>query len=419
MKRTFLWLALCAALAACHVSEAPEASRTLRLSPSAERQVNSFTGQDQQWPDVASNSQGDAVIVWDSYGQDGSHFGVYGQRFKNGVPVGPEFRANTYTTNRQNFAAVAMDGAGNFVVAWRSSRQQSNGGTIFAQRFAADGSPLGAEFQVGPADSDYDSQSDPAVAMNRSGDFVIAWSNRELSEAAIKAGLNNVETRMIQARVYAADGTARTNPFDVMVRTPLSIVRVPAVAMDDAGKFAVAWISETNPTGIRLQRFAAAGSPSGVATTVSDARDDAEFDHPALAMNPAGDFVVGWEAVFYGSGLPDGIFFKRYTVTDGVYGAQQKAGIAGKAPDFYERAAVALGEDGEVLVAGQGNDRVYVQAFGRSDNPETPVQVSKAAYAALFPAVSIGAPGQAIVAWQSFGEDGDGRGVFMTTVEMR
>ena len=36
-----------------------------------------------------------------------------------GTPAG-EFRANTYTTNSQNYPAVALDASGNFVITWHS-----------------------------------------------------------------------------------------------------------------------------------------------------------------------------------------------------------------------------------------------------------------------------------------------------------
>ncbi|HEX9952835.1 MAG TPA: hypothetical protein VGB53_13765 [Rubricoccaceae bacterium] len=36
------------------------------------------------------------------------------------IPVGTEFRVNTYTTDYQDASSVAMDADGDFVVAWAS-----------------------------------------------------------------------------------------------------------------------------------------------------------------------------------------------------------------------------------------------------------------------------------------------------------
>ena len=47
---------------------------------------------------------------------------------------------------RQFSPAVAVNSSGNFVVAWADWR--NGDGDIYAQRYAADGSPLGADFRA-------------------------------------------------------------------------------------------------------------------------------------------------------------------------------------------------------------------------------------------------------------------------------
>ncbi len=55
---------------------------------SGESRVNSFLGEDQEKPDIASRYDGNLVVVWQSRTQDGSGYGIYGQRFTAGtVPV--------------------------------------------------------------------------------------------------------------------------------------------------------------------------------------------------------------------------------------------------------------------------------------------------------------------------------------------
>jgi hypothetical protein len=49
------------------------------------------------------------------------------------VPAGPEFRVNSFTTDRQLASAIAMDADGDFVVAWNSTNQVgSNHGRLRA-----------------------------------------------------------------------------------------------------------------------------------------------------------------------------------------------------------------------------------------------------------------------------------------------
>src|SRR5688500_10450888 len=86
-----------------------------------EFRVNTYTTSNQGSPSVAADSGGDFVVVWASEGQDGSGWGVFGQRYSSsGSPFGPEFQVNTYTTSDQTSPSVAADSAGNFVVVWKS-----------------------------------------------------------------------------------------------------------------------------------------------------------------------------------------------------------------------------------------------------------------------------------------------------------
>jgi hypothetical protein len=95
-----------------------------------EFQVNTYTPNNQTQPAIGDAANGDFVVVWTSglglaTAQDGSGYGVFGQRFTStGLKVGAEFQVNSTFTGDQGssgaFAApigVADDGA--FVVAWR------------------------------------------------------------------------------------------------------------------------------------------------------------------------------------------------------------------------------------------------------------------------------------------------------------
>jgi hypothetical protein len=45
--------------------------------------VNTYTTGSQSSPSIAMDSDGDFVIAWTSYGQDGSYVGVYAQRYNS------------------------------------------------------------------------------------------------------------------------------------------------------------------------------------------------------------------------------------------------------------------------------------------------------------------------------------------------
>src|SRR5207248_1274699 len=91
-----------------------------------------------------------------------------------GVPVSAELPVNTYTTNAQAVPAVAMDGAGNFAVAWQSDGQDGDGQGVFARQFSAAGVPLGGEIRVNTTSAG--AQGFPAVGVDPAGNAVIAWA---------------------------------------------------------------------------------------------------------------------------------------------------------------------------------------------------------------------------------------------------
>ena len=77
------------------------------------------------------------LVTWTSLGQDGSREGVYGQLVhNNGTLPGGEFRVNTTTISQQMQAAVASDGANQFLAVWTSYTGTANSFDLYAQRYA-------------------------------------------------------------------------------------------------------------------------------------------------------------------------------------------------------------------------------------------------------------------------------------------
>jgi hypothetical protein len=190
-----------------------------------EFQINSYPG----WaPDVTASAQGDIVVVWTSNcssGTDSSSSSIQGQRYAaDGTPAGGEFQINSYTTNDQQFPAVAAHSSGSFVVVWENIRPvPSYIVNIQAQRYAVDGLPLGGEFQVNsPGDVDFN----PDVAVAGNGSFIVVW----------EPGI----CHHIQGQRYASDGSPLGGRFVVNTNN-LGYVYLPAVAAGQDGDFVVIW----------------------------------------------------------------------------------------------------------------------------------------------------------------------------------
>jgi len=137
--------------------------------------VNTFVTHSQERPQVTSLPGGAFVVAWQSIGQDGNVHGVFARRFDDaGNAAGGEIAVNAFTTNAQQFPAIAADAAGNFTVAWESwGSQDGSGAGAMARGFAPSGAPLEAEFSA-PAQTLFNQRA-PSIAMDPDGRFVVAW----------------------------------------------------------------------------------------------------------------------------------------------------------------------------------------------------------------------------------------------------
>lgn len=138
--------------------------------------VNTTASSFQGYPDIAMNrSTGDFAVTWQSSGLDGSGMGVYAQRYNSSATAqGSEFKVNTTTSGHQREPCIGMDNSGNFAVAWSSYGQDGSSYGIYAQRYNSSGVAQGSEFSVNETTSG--AQVAPAIAMTAEGGFAIVWT---------------------------------------------------------------------------------------------------------------------------------------------------------------------------------------------------------------------------------------------------
>jgi hypothetical protein len=171
-----------------------------------EFQVNTYTPSFQANPSVAAAANGDFVVAWQSTGQDGPDKGVFGRRFSSaGTPLAAEFQVGTYTEGDQLYANVAMDTAGDFVVVWQSLYQDGDAAGVFGRRFSSTGAPLAGEFQV--ATFTGGDQAAPAVTSDADGDFVVAWQSNNGDYAP------NIFAQRFSSAGSLVGGEIRVNEF--------------------------------------------------------------------------------------------------------------------------------------------------------------------------------------------------------------
>ena len=392
------------ALVACLLSGAVWA----RVVPrGTEFQVNTYTTGPQSISSVASDAAGNFVVVWSSLGQDGSYWGVFGQRFdRTGVPAGPEFQVNTYTWLPQGDPSVAMDSAGNFVVVWGSSGQDGSGSGVFGQRFDETGTPLSSEFQVN-THTPYD-QGAPSVASDPNGDFVVVWS----SYAQDGSGTG------LFGRRFDSAGTPSGAEFSVNTYTTGN-QSSPAVALDAAGNFVVVWTSvgqDGSGTGIFGQRFDSTGTPAGAEFQVNTHTTSYQ-ENPSVASDADGKIVVVWDS--YGQdGSGEGVFGQRFDNAGVPAGAEFRVNT--NTGGYQSDPSITSDAAGNFVVVWQSDGRdgsadgVFGQRFddtGTPLGPEFQVNTYTTNYQ-LWASVASDAEGNFVVTWNSLGQDGSDWGVF-------
>ncbi len=150
------------------------------LKRGEEFQVNTYTNSSQHRPDICSLIDGGFVVCWESSGQDGSGYEIFGQIYdQNGIKRGDEFHVNTYTNSNQHYPSICGLSDGGFVICWGSLDQDGSGSGIFGQIFENSGIKRGEEFQINTFASYW--QKRPSIHSISNGEFVVCWQGKDYS----------------------------------------------------------------------------------------------------------------------------------------------------------------------------------------------------------------------------------------------
>jgi hypothetical protein len=272
-------------------------------------------------PSVAADADGDFVVVWRDYDGYGPRYGlqIQGRQFTaNGTPGG-QFTVSSHTTGyaTERAPTVASDADGDFVVVWHEYQYPGppTGLLIQGRRFASNGMPRGEQFQVSDITAGYSYEWEPSVAADADGDFVVAWLGY--------GGDNLRYGYQIQGRQFAADGTPG-DQFQASSRTTgYAYERFPSVAASADGDFVVAWhdyqYSHSSAlVSIQGRRFASDGMPSDDQFQVSDTATAYGYNvMPSVAASADGDFVVVWRNYQY-PGPPNGYLIQGRQFSVGI-----------------------------------------------------------------------------------------------------
>jgi VCBS repeat-containing protein len=273
--------------------------------------INTYTDIDQLWSSVTALNDGGFVVTWTSYWQDGSGYGIYGQRYDaSGNKAGSEFGVNTYTASSQLWSSVTALNDGGFVVTWTSGWQDGSGSGIYGQRYDASGNKAGSEFGINTyTDSD---QWWSSVTALKDGGFVVTWSSD--GQDGSRYG--------IYGQRYDASGNKAGSEFGVNTYTANEQLWSSVTALNDGG-FVVTWTSwwqDGIESGIYGQRYDASGNKAGSEFGINTYIASDQLWSSVTALKDGGFFVTWTSDGQDGSGY--GIYGQQFDAQGNKVGSE-------------------------------------------------------------------------------------------------
>ncbi len=258
-------------------------------------------GSSSAWPQVASDDDGDSMVVWE---QDGR---VVGRRISSAGALGT---LRTLSSTSAGNPSVVIDPLGRALAVW----SEMDAGFRTVGRFIYGDGTVGAEFTLGSGAADQ-----PAVGIDRTGNAVVAWTE----------GIDRVVARRVKPGVLGAR-TVFTSTY-----SNVSYGRV-SVGVDRDGDAIISFLRHKDGERSQLwaRRWTRTGAIGGV-LGLAPSTDTLTYYH-ALGTDLEGDSMVIWSRRT--SQTQTDVFGRRIYRT-GALGAITRLGVG-------DRPAVALDDDG-------------------------------------------------------------------------
>jgi hypothetical protein len=338
----------------------------------SEFQVNTYTNNDQSYPSVSKLQNGGFVIAWQSYAQDTSGWGIYGQRYdSSGNKLGSEFQVNSYTVGDQDAPSIAWLNNGGFAVAWRDGGRNGGGGYLpydqaYAQVYDSSGNKLFvSEFCI--SDNTLNTRSFPQIA-SFGNNFVISYSADNGVRGYSCAPNLYAKIYDLTGKVVVSEFKINTSPFTQCLHFENSVATL------SNGNFVVTWDQgQSGSKAILAQIYNMQGNKVGSELKINSYTDGYQ-ENPAIIGLDNGEFIVVWQS------------YNQDSSSKGIFGRR-----------YYANGDAATGVEFQINDDASVSDKLiyqYVLPYKRN-----------------FPSIAKVEKGF-IVTWMNNAKDGDGWGIF-------
>lgn len=420
-----------------------------RFDASGNPQGNNFrvnqntTLYDAERPAVASDQNGNFVIVWEDVSQEQAEFDLYAQRYQSdGTRLGtPIVVGNFPNRHESRYPSIAMKSTGEFVIAFEGIGPGDMHPNIYVQRFSAEGIPQDSNLIVDIQPLEEALVSDPMVGLDGSGNFLVTWKDSRggyfdvaLYGQWFDASGNRIGGNFkvagqpeyyavydlsvnddgsycmiwnydgVSNRTYVAwfsgDSTSSGSPYQI---TEIESIAEPVIAIQSSGDLMIAWHDEKHLGDIYAQKVQDDSTLVGQPVQINDDFGSGVQVHSDLAVGPNGDFNIVWED--YSDSEGD-IYLKRFSVNGTQLSGQVRVNT--DAPGNKNlNPAIATDESGLTLVVwedyrptGLYNLQIRGQFYSATGTPiDTNIILNTTDYGGYSPAVCALGNGNFIVSW--------------------
>ncbi len=192
----------------------------------SEFRVNTTSGAGR--PHVGMNPTGEFVVAWSD--TDANNDGVRARRYAaDGTPRGNDFRVNQFTTNAQQAQGAAIDAFGNTVIVFNSFGQDGSGWGVYGAMFNSNGGDIRRDFRI--SNSTVDTQIAPKVAFASNGTFVAVWTGKDISGDGVFARRFDATGNPIIPVGDSQQGEIRLNSLELETNEQLRFPLTPTVSL--------------------------------------------------------------------------------------------------------------------------------------------------------------------------------------------
>ncbi|MEM7049082.1 MAG: hypothetical protein AAF604_05460 [Acidobacteriota bacterium] len=244
--------------------------------------------------DIAVGSNGDYVVVWQDDRDGNGYYEVMARGFRsNGSERFGEFVVNSVPWGQQTNPTIAIDNAGNFVVAWEDDRNNNGDANILIRGFDVHGVETIADQRV---NGDGGNHRNPDVDFDTTGDFAVVWQEDS----------DNNNDFDIRGVLFDDDGDRYTINF--YLNSNLAGQQThPAVSWGLFSQFLVVWQDDADLNGyfdIKAS-YRESDSDEIMPLLVNKYHRSGQQVAPSVDSNSYGTFIVAWQDDHDGNGYFD------------------------------------------------------------------------------------------------------------------